>query len=264
MSASSVLLGTRQIRRLSVAAVFCGVLLAQSFDVASVELAAPNSTFGNVYTGGPGTSVPSQFTGTNVTLSGLVRRAFGTTRRDEVNVPEWANTVRLDVTATVPPGTTTEQFNLMLQNLLAARFHMTYHKISQEFPSYNLTVANGGPKLTPADGGPGGPSTSVRASCSGDHVILHSRDLPGVADAIAAASGVRVIDQTGLSGRYNLDLYVGIDHSGDGRMHCNGQLPSAPGVVEAVEQQLGLKLETINVTVDVVVVDQLDNVPTSN
>lgn len=236
---------------------------AQSFEVASVKPAAPNATFGNLFRGGPGTDDPGRLTGTNVTMMVLLTHAFGVAP-DQLTLAEPAGTVRVDIQATLPAGATKEQVNVMLQNLLAERFHMTYHKISKEFPAYNLTVAKGRPKLKPTDGGPSGAPVSVQASCSGDHVITHNKDVAGVAAALGNAAGARVIDKTGLAGNYDVDLYVGIDHSNNGMMRCNGQLPDAPGPIEAVEKQLGLKLEKTSIQLDVIIIDHLDRSPSAD
>jgi uncharacterized protein (TIGR03435 family) len=56
---------------------------------------------------------------------------------------------RYDIAATVPPGATREQLNLMLRNLLAQRFELTLHHQQKEFPEWELTIAKGGPKLKP-------------------------------------------------------------------------------------------------------------------
>ena len=64
--------------------------------------------------------------------------------------PESLFDVRFDVTATLPPGTTKEQFLLMQQNLLATRLGLVVHREMKEMPVYELIVAKGGSKLTKA------------------------------------------------------------------------------------------------------------------
>jgi uncharacterized protein (TIGR03435 family) len=172
--------------------------------------------------------------------------------------------VRLDVAATIPAGATKDQLNIMLQSLLAERFHMTYNAGKKEFPAFNLTIAKHGPKLKPSEGKPG-PAVRINASCTGDHVIANNRDSAGIAGALQNAAGARVIDKTGLTGSYDFDLYVGIDHSGpNSPMRCNDVPLDAPGVLEAVEKQLGLKLEKTSVMLDTIVIDHLDKAPVDN
>jgi uncharacterized protein (TIGR03435 family) len=234
-----------------------------SFEVASVRLSPPGQNMGNLYQGGPGTADPGRFTATNVVLGGLLVRAFGV-QRDQLTGPDWVNAVRLDVAATVPNGATKDQLNQMLQGLLTERLHMTYHTGKKEFPAFNLTIAKNGPKLKPSEGKPG-PAVRTNASCTGDHIIANNRDAAGIAQALQGAAGARVIDKTGLTGSYDFDLYVGIDHSGaNSLMRCNDVPLDAPGPVEAVEKQLGLKLEKTSATLDVIVIDHLDKVPSEN
>src|ERR1700733_6939459 len=76
-----------------------------SFEVASVKLAAPGQNMGNLYQGGPGTADPGRFTVTNAVLETVLMRAFGI-QRDQLTSPDWVNTVRLDIAATVPAGAT--------------------------------------------------------------------------------------------------------------------------------------------------------------
>lgn len=85
----------------------------------------------------------------------LLLNAFGV-RPDQVSGPSWLfepNTLtpnRYDIVANVPPGTTGEQANEMLRNLLVDRFHLVFHTVRKDFEGYALTVAKGGPKLTAA------------------------------------------------------------------------------------------------------------------
>ena len=234
-----------------------------SFEVASVKLSAPGQNMGNLYQGGPGTADPTRFTATNVVLGGLLMRAFGV-QRDQLTSPDWVNTVRVDIAATVPAGASKDQFNLMLQELLAERFHMTFHAGRKEFPAFNMTVAKNGSKLKPSDGKPGA-GLRINASCAGDHMLASNRDSAGIAAALQNAVAARVIDHTGLSGAYDFDLYFGLDRSGGGGMvNCKDVPMDAPAPVEAVEKQLGLRLEKTVVMLDVYVIDSLDKAPSPN
>lgn len=253
--------------RSALAGFFCFVQIGTaqvSFEVASVKLASPGQDRGNLYQGGPGSADPGRFTASNVVLGGLLMRAFGV-QADQLTRPDWVNTVRLDIVATVPAGASKDQLNLMLQNLLADRFHMTYHTGKKEFPAYNLTIAKDGPKLKPSEGKSTGIGMRINASCTGDHLIVNNRDAAGVAQALQSAAGARVVDKTGLTGTYDFDLYFGVDHSGPNSvMRCNDVPLDAPGVLEAVEKQLGLKLEKTSAMLDVIVIDHLDKAPTDN
>ncbi len=237
------------------------------FEVVSVRPAAPGVRIGNLLQGGPGTPDPARFTGTNVMFSTLVLRAFGI-QNDQLNAPDWINStdLRFDIGATVPAGATKEQLGVMLQNMLIDRFHLVYHRTQKEFPVYSLVVGPNGPKLRAA--APQSrpmPGMRIMASCQGDRMTANGRDSAGIAQALQSAVGARVVDKTGLSGTYDIELYFGVDRSlGGGPMNCTGKSLDAPPVLEAVQKQLGLKLEKGSAMLDVIVIEHLDKAPVEN
>ncbi|HEY6346851.1 MAG TPA: TIGR03435 family protein [Bryobacteraceae bacterium] len=123
------------------------------FEVASVKPAAPDGTGDPTARGGPGTSDPGQVTYERTWLQRLVADAYGV-RVDQVSGPDWMKSEGYSVVAKIPPDTTEDQFHAMLQNLLADRFHLTFHHQTKTPPVYILSVASGGPKLTPASADP--------------------------------------------------------------------------------------------------------------
>ena len=121
-----------------------------TFEAASVKPAGPfvPGEMGGMR-GGPGTGNPGRITIARATLTNLLTRAYDVWF-DQVSGPAWLNdgsayAYRID--ATLPPNTTMEQFRLMLQNLLAERFHLRLHHETKLRPGYELVVASGGPKL---------------------------------------------------------------------------------------------------------------------
>src|ERR1035437_10285092 len=97
------------------------------FDVASVKLADPNTA--RRMRGGPGTNDPGRISFERVTLADLLEQAYNI-RSDQIRGPAWLRdyaTSAYAVAAVVPPGASQEQFRLMLQNLLAERFHLRLH-----------------------------------------------------------------------------------------------------------------------------------------
>ena len=111
--------------------------------------------------GGPGTSDPGRFTAPTTTMLGLLFKAYdvgqGQVLGNAVQPRVGANIY--SVTATMPPDTTKEQFQMMLQNLLIDRFHLEAHHETRTFPAYELVVDKGGSKLKdvtvqPDDGPP--------------------------------------------------------------------------------------------------------------
>ena len=143
-----------------------------TFEAASVKPAAPQTGPGMrvMMRGGPGSPDPGQITYSNVTLKMLLTNAYGI-KGYQVSGPKWLEGDRFDVVAKIAMGATKEQFQMMLQNLLAERFKLAVHRETKELPIYALVVGKGGPKLkeTVADSaapqggpsGPGGPSAST-------------------------------------------------------------------------------------------------------
>lgn len=117
-----------------------------TFEVASVRPGVPGGSYEPH--GGPGTADPGRFTWQRVTLLNLLTRAYAV-GADQISGPDWLATVYYSIAAAIPPNTTKEQFNLMLQDLLAERFHLALHIGTKEFPAYELVVARGGPKIKP-------------------------------------------------------------------------------------------------------------------
>lgn len=120
------------------------------FDAASVKVFDPQGSTRIGQRGGPGTSDPGRITFGRTTLMLLLAKAYGVPA-DQISGPAWmsdfAGPNQYTVTATMSPDTTTEQFQLMLQNLLIERFQMKLHHDTRNFPGYELVVASGGPKL---------------------------------------------------------------------------------------------------------------------
>ena len=122
-----------------------------AFAVASVK-PAPPVVDGTDYSmhGGPGTDDPGQITYPHTWLARMLTVAYGVAFDQISGLPDWSATQAYSIVAKIPPNTTKDQFNLMLQNLLAERFHLTLHHETREFQVYTLLVAKGGPKVKPS------------------------------------------------------------------------------------------------------------------
>jgi len=225
-----------------------------SFDVASVKPAAPSGD-GMVMrrmSGGPGTNDPGTLTLTNVPLKMMVVRAYDL-KQYQVEGPDWIDSLGYDVTAKVPPGTTKEQFQQMLQTLLAERFKLTVHRETRQLPVYALVVAKGGPKMKeveapatpevpPPGPGPGplgmirgrggepprlasGPGVRMMVSPNGRQLAGYMT-MAGLANALGNAMDRAVVDQTELKATYDVNLSWTPDEL-DGNQGMRG-LPPPP------------------------------------
>ena len=277
------------------------------FDVASIKVGGEyNPQIYQRHHGGPGTSDPGRITITQMPLYLLVLMAYGMPSRDQIAGPEWMSEADryFTIDATMPPDTTPEQLQLMLQNLLAERFHLALHHETRNFPGYELTVAPGGPKfhewIPGTDTYPADPADDSYDKQGFPHLAVAAKGAvmfpPGGWRMIRASertsipafltllgtfvnysngepSGVptpRVIDKTGLTAVYEFRLEF------EGRVPATGEAPSGettpsdpgaggPNIFTALETQLGLKLvKARSVQVDMLVIDHAEKVPTGN
>jgi uncharacterized protein (TIGR03435 family) len=240
------------------------------FEVASVQQEGPGP-FRRGVTGGPETSDPEWIT-YHLLMQGLLREAYGVDF-DRISGPDWFATDRFAIEAKVPPGATKEQVQIMLQNLLVARFGLAFHWTSQDFPYYELTIAKGGPKFKesagPRAGEPvGGMSEGIMRE------TLRDCPMPELVFELGARLGTitgpntyepgRIVDHTGLTGKYDFTLEYAL---GPGYV-LGGALTADPGagpsLFEALEQQAGLKLEETKAQLQVLVIDRANRIPEDN
>jgi uncharacterized protein (TIGR03435 family) len=231
-----------------------------AFEVASIKPAPPPDFSKHVYfgpRGGPGTDDPTLYTCENCNLSGLVSMAYGMPWYRILNQGSLGDR-QYTITATVAPGTTEEQFHLMLQNLLVERFKLELHRDKKEMSMFQLVVLKGGPKFKEsaaeppkdvADQSPKMPPDSGRLPARKWTMERFAKWLEGRAEG-------PVTDATGLKGEYDFVLWWSFD--------ALDNPDAGPGMFTAIQSQLGLKLEPKKGLVDVLVIDHAEKVPTGN
>ena len=139
--------------RMGLAVLIGCVVHGQTFEAASVKPATPPVPDGQGRilmvgnTGGPGSKDPGRIHYPYMNLKGLLVNAYDV-KSLQVSGPAWLDTERFDITATMPPDTTKEQFRAMLRNLLAERFKLATHRETKELPLYSLVATKNGPKMT--------------------------------------------------------------------------------------------------------------------
>jgi uncharacterized protein (TIGR03435 family) len=136
-----------------------------------------------------------------------------------------------------------------LQRLLEQRFHLAVHKDEKEFDGYALTVAKGGPKLTPAT------ALSETGSIYPGGLRLMNMSVAGFASMIRSTVGSPVEDRSGITGNYDFEMRFARDDDKD------SMLPSFP---TALRETFGLRLEKTKVKLELVVIDHVDKIPTEN
>ena len=235
---------------------------------------------------------PSGLSGTNVTLAMLIRSAYGIEENQISGGPSWLKSDHYDVDAKMDSATADAVHKLaedqrrlaiqhMLQALLADRFKLAVHHDSKELSIYALVVAKSGPKLQQAkpgdtypngikgpDGvGRGGVMRMGRGQLTGQALPLSA-----LARLLTDQLGRTVVDKTGLTGNYDFTLQWTPDES-QGAMFRGpdtgpqGSAPSAdpsgPSLFTALQEQLGLKLESQKGPVETYVIDHAEK-PSEN
>jgi uncharacterized protein (TIGR03435 family) len=229
----------------------------------------------------------------------LLQQAFGVESDRILGAPAWVKSNQYDIEAKVPPEDApkmeklkAEQRREMLLPLLEERFNLKYHHETRELPTYALVVAKGGPKLTESKpGSPIPPRDASNANARPDgppkdpignrgmmmmnpgRLEAHGGGMFFLSHALSAVVGRTVTDKTGLTGTYDFTLQWTPDEmampmagaGGEGGPP-KGDMPAdvgGPTLLTAIEEQLGLKLESQKGTVDVIVIDHIDT-PSEN
>ena len=230
------------------------------FDVASVKINKDNQ-------GGAIIRTPGGLTARNTPFVTLVQMAFQTPRIDFRNVPEPLRATHFDIQAKAAGKISGDQYWDMLRALLADRFQLTYHRETKDTQIYALVLSkkNGdfGPKLRSEDSTcPANPTPLAFCGVSPGLGRLIGQRVPiaRVAQELSRPAGRPVLDRTKLTGAFDFELNWTPDEfrTADGKpKYVNGHPidPSGPSVFEAVQEQLGLKLEPARGPVETVVID---------
>lgn len=287
---------------------FCGTAFAQQtdgplFEVASIKpaegpimLAGGGMQMRDGRGGGPGTSDPGLITLNNQSLRDLIATAYNM-KRYQVSGPAWLDSQRFDIVAKVPDGATKEQMPAMWQHLLKERFGLKVHHDLSEMPMYALVVAKNGPKLKEsedqsADTAQTPPPGPRPHSMARPGALMMMRmpgrmrmmgtgvTMAGLVDNLVRMEDRPVVDQTGLTKKYDITL----DFSQEGIGAMRGMPVPPPGMEKAppggemkapesvdsaslpaaLQEQLGLKLEAKKGPVDLLVIDHIEKTPTEN
>jgi uncharacterized protein (TIGR03435 family) len=199
------------------------------------------------------------------TLRDLIMMAYGLDPRQIVGGPAWVATDEYDIDAVAADGLPAAgNWDAMLQKLLVDRFRLTFHHEQREMSVYELTVAKGGPKLTAAAAAEGHGS-----GC--DHLgICKFRAEPTAHFArwLQLVMDKPVVDKTGIAGEFDFTLTWTPDESQFTSMGIHVPPPvdspnAPPGLLTALQEQLGLKLEPQKVAAEVLVIDQVER-PSEN
>jgi uncharacterized protein (TIGR03435 family) len=246
-----------------------------------------------------------------VNMEYLITKAYGV-KAYQVAGPSWIQSERYDIAAKLPEGATSGQVPEMLKALLVDRFKLEIHHETKEHAVYALVVGKNGPKIKesaaetpePTDGEKT-PGNAMRLAPSGDgrgmtvkgpmgnvrvtmndgaiHMAGSQMTMASFIDMIARLVDKPVVDETGLTGKYDIDIEMsmsdmqnmaraaglagpGMGRGGPGGGAAPAEAASDPsgGSIFQTVQSLGLKLEPRKAQIDMIVVDKGEKTPTEN
>lgn len=234
------------------------------FEVATIKLSRPDESLSiQVSPGG------RQFTATNASLRELITFAYEIHPRQVTGGPAWLETEKYDLLARADvegmPSYT--QLRTMLRKLLADRFQLNFHREQKELTVYTIVPGKTGPKLTSSEDDPNGlPSLGFRGLGALFARNANMSDFAGLMQTIVLDRPV--VDRSGVSGRYDFTLNWTADESQFGgrpgqapQWPANADVP--PDLYTAIQQQLGLKMESARLPVEVLVIDRVEK-PSDN
>ena len=246
-------------RALAFLLVPCILAAQPKFEVADVH-ACPPSWIAAARTRISG----NRFELRNATMLDLVRIAWNVDADKVIGGPVWLEKDRFDVLAEMPPNTPADTRRAMLRALLEERFALHSHTDTRDFPAYAL-AAGRKPLLEKAgtsdEAGCASsrPGDSVAFACRGMTMAAFVNALPGMRGASGYLFNYPVVEHTGLAGAWNFTLHWSPRLAGQAAP--TGEIVT---VFEALDKQLGLKLELTTIPEPVVVVDNANQAPTPN
>ena len=187
-------------------------------------------------------------------ISSMISLAYNIHRTQVIGVPPTLEDKTYDVDGVpdVEGQPSLHQAQEMLQKLLVDRFGLKFHHDKRELSIYALTIAKNGPRLTPAASPTGMPNTSGSAGNNAQTMKFTNSTIGDFALEMQFQSSRPVIDQTGLTGRYDFTLRWSHDDA-------TGSDPNAPpGFFTAIQEQIGLKMEPKKDLADVLVIDRVE------
>jgi uncharacterized protein (TIGR03435 family) len=229
----------------------------QSFEVASIKPSRNSTTDSNVDSA-PG----GRLTATNITVRELIRLAYGVKDYQIERAPGWLKGERYDIAAksAIASKTSLEQEQSQVRGLLIDRFHLATHRETKQTQVYLLVLGKDGPKLTVHNDGTG---AGTRTACG--HLAGKRLTTDAIAAVLSRQFERDILNRTGMSGKYDFQLDwtpdsgpcpVSPDSEG-------GSAVSLPSIFTAIQQQLGLKLESSKGPVEFLVIDRIEK-PSAN
>ena len=260
------------------------------YDVVSIKPTDPNVTQTSTRMGQGITYSADGFDAKSMRVWGLIINAYSVQQLRVVGAPAWWNTERFNLMAKVdgptadalqklPPDQLKLVRQRMLQKILVERFALTFHHETREMTAFFLTIAKGGSKLQehlPGHTAPNditdfeGNRADNRFLIRGDELIGQSVSMNNFIAQLSLDMDCPIVDKTGLTGAYDFSFKYFVDYSayapppgGANAQMVTVRVDENGPLIDAIQKNLGLKLEQGKGPVDVIVIDHSER-PSGN
>jgi uncharacterized protein (TIGR03435 family) len=190
----------------------------------------------------------------NLSLKQIILNAYGI-QNHQFSGPAWLENERYNIDAKAESKVEYTEVMAMMQTLLAERFKLVVHHESKSVPGYALIVSKGGLKVKPVEG-EGSSMNSHNTKLTATHVNMER-----IAKYVSNLLGQPVIDETGVKDSFSFELEYADPRPGREDKSDGGA--TLPTIFTALNEQVGVKLETRKLPIDFIVVDHVER-PTDN
>jgi uncharacterized protein (TIGR03435 family) len=203
----------------------------------------------------------------SVSLMWLISGAYFVPEEIVYGGPNWIHSLdtsfRLEAKAPEGSDPTTEQLREMLRNLLAERFKLKVHRETREMQGYQLLIGKNGHKLRPSSGDE--PAVVPQPGSRGTTYEMRGQPISSLVDLLVPMLRLPVIDRTLLPGTFNFSITLtrAPGPKKGSELTPGGGPQFDPPIPEAIQEQLGLRLESKKVPAEVLVVDYAEK-PSEN
>jgi uncharacterized protein (TIGR03435 family) len=190
----------------------------------------------------------------NVSLRQLIRDAYRVNDNQIDGGPKWMDADRFDINARAAGPAEGKVIVTMLQNLLADRFQLRFHKETRPLPGYALVITKGGMKIKPVEAG----ETNSNTNSNNRHVVhnMEHVSMAAFAEVLSRQLHAPVSDETGANGVYSFTLEYMLEEMSAAASRSDAQ--DDVTVFTALQEKLGLKLEARKVPTEIFIIDSAE------
>ena len=204
------------------------------------------------------TTTKGRVSAPNVTLKRCMRGAYGVEEPRILGGPKWLDEARYNIEAKAAGPAGDSDLATMLQSLLAERFKLAFHRETRALPGYALVLGKGGLRAKPS-----APDAGSRTSSRWGSIEASGCTMAQLALKLSEVLHLPVADFTAVPGEFDFQLKWTSDDMRATPPDAVPDAASGPSLFAALQEQLGLKLESRKVPADVLVIDHAEK-PSEN